>query len=456
MPLHTMHTPWKRQQSKTKNWNKNMKRKTLPILLKKQKILLIGGGTVALQKAQVLEHNDIDFKLISETFNEAILALCENHIQKKFDLEDIGDFHIIIDATGNPEVAEMLINYKSEHDILLNVVDVPKLCDFYFMALTPNQPLQIAVTSNGASPTAAKYFRDECERLIPKDIDAYLTHKQNERDRGIIDIYNTQKELNYLQSRVYLVGCGIGDPELLTLKAYKTIQNVDVILYDHLISKEIMELVPQKTKKLFVGKQKGFHSIKQEAINDLILEYALQGYSVARLKSGDPFVFGRGAEELKALLEHGVKTEVIPGISSAISAPLAADIPITARGYASGFTVVSAHLRGDSVHLEWVDLLQKENHTVVVLMGLSKVAQIVKEAQRLGVSSDKPCSIISNASRKNQKAITTTLKHLCNKAKEVERPAILVFGEVVKYKHLLEEIKNSVSMNTSDETIAHT
>lgn len=410
-----------------------MKRKTLPILLKNQKILLIGGSKVALQKAQVLEHNNIDFKLISETFNEEILKLSSDHTLKSFELEDIGDFHIIIDATGNPDVAKMLTAYKKEHDILLNVVDVPKLCDFYFMALTPNQPLQIAVTSNGASPTAAKYFRDECERLIPKDIDAYLTHKQNERNRGVIDIFNTQKELNYLQSRVYLVGCGIGDPELLTLKAYKTIQSVDVVLYDHLISDEIMELVPEQTKKVFVGKQKGFHSIKQEAINALILEYALQGYSVARLKSGDPFVFGRGAEELKVLLEYGIKTEVIPGISSAISAPLTADIPITARGYASGFTVVSAHLRGDAIHLEWIDLLKKANHTVVVLMGLSKVAQIVEEAKKIGVAYNKPCSIISNASRKNQKVITTTLENLAHKAKGVERPAILVFGEVVNF-----------------------
>jgi uroporphyrin-III C-methyltransferase len=317
------------------------------------------------------------------------------------------------------------------------------------------------VTSNGASPTAAKYFRDECERLIPKDINAYLDKKQKERDKGIINTIQTTQELNYLKSQVYLVGCGIGNPELLTLKAYKIIQNVDVVLYDHLISSEIMELVPPKTKKVFVGKQKGFHSIKQEAINQLILDYATQGLSIARLKSGDPFVFGRGAEELKVLMEHGIKTEVIPGISSAISAPLTADIPITARGYASGFTVVSAHLRGDAIHLEWIDLLKKANHTVVVLMGLSKVVQIVEEAKKIGVAYNKPCSIISNASRKNQKVITTTLEHLAHKAKGIERPAILVFGEVVKYQKDLDKLKQFVSINNSnqmdnlDKTVAY-
>jgi uroporphyrin-III C-methyltransferase/precorrin-2 dehydrogenase/sirohydrochlorin ferrochelatase len=408
-------------------------RKTLPILLKNQKILLIGGGNVALQKAQVLSHNNIDFKIISESFNNEIIKLCEDRETKSFEVDDIKEYEIIIDATGNPKVAKILVEYKKQNPVLLNVVDVPKLCDFYFMALTPNQPLQIAVTSNGASPTAARYFRDECEKLIPKDIDAYLTKKQKERDKGIINTIQTTQELNYLKSQVYLVGCGIGDPELLTLKAYKIIQKVDVVLYDHLISNEIMELVPQKTKKVFVGKQKGFHSIKQEAINQLILDYAAQGLSIARLKSGDPFVFGRGAEELKVLMEHGVKTEVIPGISSAIAAPLTADIPITARGYASGFTVVSAHLRGNSVNLDWIDLLKKENHTVVVLMGLSKVRQILEEAKKQGVMLSKPCSIISNASRKNQKVITTTLEHLHEKSRNVERPAILVFGEVVNF-----------------------
>ncbi|MCH9741204.1 MAG: uroporphyrinogen-III C-methyltransferase [Epsilonproteobacteria bacterium] len=234
-------------------------------------------------------------------------------------------------------------------------------------------------------------------------------------------------------TKVYLVGCGIGDPELLTIKAYKIIQSVDIVLYDHLISKEIMALMPKQTKKVFVGKQKGFHSMNQEAINDLITKYASQGLTVARLKSGDPFVFGRGAEELQSLLQEGIETEVVPGISSAISAPLMADIPITARGYASGFTVVSAHLKGNSVNLDWVDLMQKKNHTIVVLMGLSRVSQIVEEAKRLGVSGQKPCAIIANASRKNQQVIITTLNKLEEEAKTAERPAILVFGDVVNF-----------------------
>ena len=234
-----------------------------------------------------------------------------------------------------------------------------------------------------------------------------------------------------MNKQVYLVGCGIGDPELLTMKAYKIIQNVDVVLYDHLISREIMELVPQKCKQVFVGKKKGFHSMKQEEINDLIIQYASEGLSVARLKSGDPFVFGRGAEELQALLSESISTEVIAGISSSIAGPLLANIPITAREYSSSFSVVSPHLKGNALNLEWVDLLHKKNHTVVVLMGLSRVKEIVEESQKIGVDISKPCAIISNASRPNQKTVRTTLEHLEEASKEMVRPSILVFGEVV-------------------------
>jgi uroporphyrin-III C-methyltransferase/precorrin-2 dehydrogenase/sirohydrochlorin ferrochelatase len=416
-----------------------MKHSTLPILLKNQKILLIGGGKVALQKAEVLSHNNMDFRIVAEELNKKIVKLTDKIRKKRFKLKDIKDEQIIIDATGDSNVAQKLVKYKKSHPIFLNVVDVPELCDFYFMALTKNRPLQIAVSSNGASPTAAKYFRDECERLIPEDISAYLSQKQKERETGIIDIVQTQKELDLQHAKVFLVGCGIGDPELLTLKALKTIQRADVVLYDHLISDEIMQLVPESTKKVYVGKQKGYHSKSQEKINSLIIKHARKGKVVARLKSGDPFVFGRGAEELRDLVSANINTEVIPGISSSISGPLMGNIPITARGYASGFTVVSAHLQGNSVNLDWVELLEKENHTVVVLMGLSRVNEIVEEAYSLGISNKKPCAIISNASRANQKIVTTTLDQLVLDAKDIARPAILIFGDVVKYRSLLGE-----------------
>jgi uroporphyrin-III C-methyltransferase/precorrin-2 dehydrogenase/sirohydrochlorin ferrochelatase len=407
-----------------------MKPKTLPILLKNQKILLIGGGNVALQKAQVLHENNIDFRVITNVCLEEIYALCTNITIKPFELSDIEE-NIIIDATGNRKVTSKLIEYKKEYNLLLNVVDVPKWCDFYFMALTKNRPLQIAVSSNGASPTAAQYFRDECEALIPANIGEYLEKKQKERNAKMIDAEKTKEELQRLKAKVYLVGCGLGDPDLLTLKAYKIIQSVDVVLYDNLISDEIMGLVPKETIKVYVGKKKGHHSKSQKEIHETIIQYISKGLSVARLKSGDPYVFGRGAEEMLFLMELGIETEVVPGISSAISAPLFGNIPITARDHASSFSVVSPHSKGHSLNLTWIDLLSRKNHTVVVLMGLSRIVEIVDEAKRQKINPTLPCAIISNASRVNQKVAHCTLGTLQEASKTMIRPSILVFGEVV-------------------------
>ena len=371
--------------------------------------------------------------MISKEVHEEISLLCSDIVHKIFQLSDIKDEKIIIDASADKAVVKALLTYKETHNILLNVVDVPDLCDFYFMALTKNRPLQIAVSSNGASPIAAQHFRDECEALIPQNITQYLEEKQKQRENGIINPKTTKQELTDFKTKVYLVGCGLGDPDLLTLKAYKIICRVDVVLYDNLISDEIMALVPQKTLKVYVGKEKGKHSKSQDEINESILAYIAQGYTVARLKSGDPYVFGRGAEEMKILTQLAIPTEVIPGISSSISGTLFGDIPITARDYASSFSVVSPHTKGDNLNLTWMDLLKREKHTVVVLMGLSKIKEIVKESQRLGIEKSSPCAIISKASRAEQNVAICTLETLVEASRDMSRPSILVFGDVVNY-----------------------
>ena len=414
-------------------------RQTLPILLKEQHILLIGGGKVALQKAEVLAKNNISFTVISKEVHPKIKALCDDIRIKAFKSKEIQDSLIIIDATGNDKVTQKLLKYKKKHPILLNVVDKPKVCDFYFMALTQNAPLQIAVSSSGASPTVAQYFRDKCQALIPDDMETFIEELQAQRDKGIIEIDKTLQKIEKMTAKAYLVGCGLGDPDLLTIKAYNIIKNIDVVLYDHLISDEIMAIVPNDTKKVFVGKEKGFHTKPQEEINKLIRKYIKKGYSVARLKSGDPFIFGRGAEELLYLTQKGIETEVIPGISSAISGPLMANIPITARDYSNAFTVVSAHLKGNSINLNWVPMLENKDHTVIVLMGLTRIKEIVQEAKILGIDMNTPCAIVSNASRKNQSVLTTTLQDLEITSLEASRPSILVFGDVIHYTNQLKE-----------------
>jgi len=401
---------------------------TLPILLKNPKILLIGGGKVAFRKASVLTKNNINFKIISEDFIEQFKTLNLNKETKKFSIEDTKDYKFIINATGDEKITQALLEKK---DFLLNIVDKPELCDFYFSSLLKYGKLKIAISSDGASPTMTQIVRDEIKKIIPKDVEDICLDKAYKRANGIIN--KTEK----IFPQVYLIGCGLGDAELLTLKAYKAMQVVDVALYDHLITDEILELLPLHVNRVFVGKRKGAHSKKQEEINELILSYAKQGLKVARLKSGDPYIFGRGAEEAIELIKDGYKVEVINGLSSSIAGVASAGIPVTARGYATNFSVVSAHLKDAKINLDWIDLLHVNNHTTVVLMGLSLCEEIQKMALSKNVDKNMEVAIISNASRENQKVKITTLENLYVDSLEMQSPAVLVFGKVVNLHELL-------------------
>ena len=255
-----------------------------------------------------------------------------------------------------------------------------------------------------------------------------------------------------MKEKVFLIGCGTGDPELLTIKALKAFEKLDVALIDHLITDEIVELLPEKTKVIYVGKQQGKLSVKQDDINNLLFEFAKAGLNVGRLKSGDPYIFGRGGEEALFLLERGVEVEVIPGVSSATSAPLFSGIPVVMRGYSTGFSVVSAHLAGNKFNKDWIPLLKIKNHTVVVLMGLSRVSDILKEAKKQNVDLNIPVAIISNASRENQKVFTGVLKNIEELSKNAEKPAVIVFGDVVKLHEKLPNYKNVISeIKTGEE-----
>ena len=255
-----------------------------------------------------------------------------------------------------------------------------------------------------------------------------------------------------MNGSLYLIGCGPGDADLLTLKALNTIQNIDIALIDHLLTQEIIDLIPARTKVVFVGKEKGCHSSTQDEINTLIVSYAQQGLRVGRLKCGDPYIFGRGTEEAIYAMERSIPTEVIPGISSALSGPLSAGIAPTARGYATGMSVVSAHLAGDRVNLGWIPLLAMPNHTTIVLMGLSRAEQITAEALQQGISPALNVAIVSNATSINQSTIITTLSDLATAAKKAPKPAIMIFGDVValesqlpKYIHKIKESSHDIA-----------
>jgi uroporphyrin-III C-methyltransferase/precorrin-2 dehydrogenase/sirohydrochlorin ferrochelatase len=426
-------------------------RTTLPIVLHNPKILLIGAGPVAAQKAEVMQRNSIDFDVIAAEVSEKMPAVRKLTV-KTVEVADTKPYSIIIDGTGNEVVAAMLLQEKEDRDFLLNIVDVPEQCDFFFAALIEYGPLKIAVSSSGGSPTLAQQVRDKIGRMLPKSLKTLGDDLMAKRMSGHIDIKGARKSARRALGKVHLVGCGTGDVELLTLKAYRLIQEVDVVFVDYLISDEIEAIIPESTLKISVGKRKGHHSVKQEKINEMLIDYASKGLEIARLKAGDPYIFGRGAEEAQALIEEGIRVDVVPGVSSAIAGPLSAGIAPTSRGYATSFSVVSAHLAGDRFNPEWIDLLTMKHHTTIVLMGLSRAQDIVDAAREKGVRDDMPVAIVSNASRPNQTRIITTLEGLPAAAAKAEKPGIIIFGDVVNLHTILPQHENLMEENTHVKT----
>jgi uroporphyrin-III C-methyltransferase len=245
------------------------------------------------------------------------------------------------------------------------------------------------------------------------------------------------------EPKLTLVGAGPGDPELITVKAINTLKAADLVLYDALVSEEILALIPVGTPALSVGKRAGSHSYSQDEINELIVEFAYLYGHVVRLKGGDPFVFGRGSEEIDFAVRHGVSASVVPGISSALAVPAAANIPLTARGLSESFWVITGTTM-QGVISEDVALAARSTATVVILMGLNKLEEIVHTFGTHG-KTDTPVAIIQNGTLKDQKMVTGTVSTILSLARleKIGAPAIIVIGEVVRHASLLETISAS-------------
>ncbi|CAA6801602.1 MAG: Uroporphyrinogen-III methyltransferase (EC [uncultured Campylobacterales bacterium] len=409
---------------------------SFPITLTNPKVLLIGAGKIGFKRATSLQKNGIVFEVISSNFDENFHKLDVKKTIKNFEISDARDYNIVVDSTGSKKVLDLLLEEKQKRFLLINVSADQKYCDFFFSSILYYGKLKIAVTSGGSSPSVIKVVKQKISEIIPEKIETLCEESSQDRLNGIINKEKTELKTKRLFNPIYLIGCGLGDVELLSIKAYKIIQNLDVVFYDNLISKEILEIIPKSTEKIFVGKSKNNHSLVQGEINNLLLKYAKSGKKIARLKSGDPYIFGRGYEEYEFLTSHDFSVEVISGISSAIAGPSLANIPLTHRGVSNSFSVVSAHLKDGAINLYWMDLLKREKHTTVVLMGLSCAKYIEAEAKNQNIDMNYKVAIVGSASRTNQVVIKTTIANLHEKSRGVSSPAILIFGDVTQLKGL--------------------
>ena len=452
----------------------------LPIFIniRQRPCLVIGGGDIALRKINLLIKAQAKVDCLSPLFCEGIINLSKNGnvnlIDKSFEPDDIKDYAIIIASTDDSSVNSLISQLAKQAKIPVNVVDSPELSSFIMPSIVDRSPIIIAVSSAGKAPVLARLIRAKLETVIPSAYGALAEiageYRQKVKDRfsnikdrrafwestfsGVIaekvfsgrvdeakdDIDTQLKNAVEMElGEVYLVGAGPGDPDLLTFKALRLIQQADVVLYDRLVSKGVMELVRRDSELIYVGKKGGSQeSTRQIDINDQLVELAKSGKRVCRLKGGDPFIFGRGGEEIESLSEHSIPFQVVPGITAASGCSSYAGIPLTHRDYSQSCRFVTAHLKNGTTNLPW-DEFVIDQQTIVFYMALSGANYICQKLMEHGMDKDMPIAIIEKGTMPEQKIYISSLTALPDLlAKEdIHAPTLMIVGEVVKLNEKL-------------------
>ena len=435
--------------------------------------LIVGGGNIALRKAILLNKAQAKINVIAPTVNAELqdLALASGGqvILRAFTDSDVHAFCFIIAATDISSVNEQVASAANTAKILVNVVDTPSLCDVIFPALIDRSPILISVSSSGSAPVLARSIRTQIESTVPANIgslgDFIADRRQpvrlvldNDESKvrlfweslleteiaesvlkgqlGVADSLFTDFLSAYQSQRligeVYLVGAGPGDPDLLTFKALRLMQRADVVLYDRLVSPEIVDMTRRDAERIYVGKVRCEHTLPQKDINQLLVDLALAGKKVVRLKGGDPFIFGRGGEEIAGLAEHNIPFQVVPGISAANGCACYSGIPLTHRDHAQSVRFVTGHLQDDSMDLPWSELVA-EAQTVVIYMGLTGLDFICRKLIQHGKSADTPIALVERGTTIDHKTHIGTLSTISKIVKDesVRAPTLIIIGSVV-------------------------
>ncbi|MDR0587791.1 MAG: uroporphyrinogen-III C-methyltransferase [Burkholderiales bacterium] len=401
----------------------------LPIAVTPKKILLIGAGRVAAQKAKVILESDSSLTVMATSIRDPYF----HHLPvvlKAFDQEDLKGadaFDVVINATGDLSLSQWLWNHRKHYRYWLNCVDVPEYCDFYFGATYRNHDLCVSVSTGGASPSYAQKIRDVIKLCVPELPKSFYQTLRNKRAKVAPFAPQTPKG-----EKVYLIGCGPGHVKHLTLAAIRALPTLNVALIDGLVGKSVVDLLPADCIKISVGKEKGHATKTQEEINALLLNYARQGYTVGRLKGGDPSIFARMFDEASMLARHHINVDIINGVSSMLAGAVASGIPVTLRDVASGALVVSAHLRGGRFNDDWMSVVRSKPYTVIVLMAMSFAREIQQSAIDHQVALSTPCAFVSKIGSDKEKSVIGTLASLTEMAAACEKPSILVIGDAVE------------------------
>lgn len=459
---------------------------SLPIFMNLigRRSVVIGGGDIALRKITMLLKAQASVDCYALEFCDELQALADaGKIQttvEPFHEIQLDGAVLVIAATDDEAVNEQVSISAKFKNIPVNVVDAPKLCTFTMASIVDRSPIVIAISSEGNAPVLARYIRAKIETMLPggygrianiagefrDKVKAKFTTTQARRIfwedmlqgpmvervlsgqeesarellQGAID--NADAKAN--QGEVFLVGGGPGDPDLLTFRALRLMQQCDVCVYDKLVSPEVMELVRRDADLVYVGKSRNQHTMQQEDINELLARLALEGKRVLRLKGGDPFIFGRGGEEIETLMKHNVPFQVVPGITAANGVSTYAGIPLTHRDYSQACLFITGHLKAKpgsdemSLDLDW-ESMARPRQTLVIYMGLIGLPTICEQLIAHGVSADMPVAVVQQGTTKHQRVVTATLKDLAQKvqAAQIKAPCLTIVGEVVKLREKL-------------------
>ena len=446
--------------------------------LSKRSVLVVGGDKTAQRKVQRLVGRGANIRVVAPELTDALSQLVATqeiiHLARPLEDNDFNEAPLVFAASNDTAENLNIATRATQAGCFVNVADTPEASTFLVPSLIDRTPLLVAVSSSGASPVLARILTARIEAFLPatyrdlgalaqrysKHISSLIPNKRQRirfwermlsgkigelilQDKGSEAESAMQAALKRFdvdkpEGEVYLVGAGPGDPDLLSFRALRLMQQCDVVLYDRLVSDSIMALVNPTAERVYVGKQRSDHALPQDSINLKLAEFAHQGKRVLRLKGGDPFMFGRGGEEIETLSSEGVSFQVVPGITAATGCASYAGIPLTHRDYAQACLFVTGHLKDNTVNLDW-PALARAHQTIVIYMGLVVLPVICQKLIEHGLPENHPIALITQGTRSDQQVLTGTLATLPNliTTTTIKPPTLIIVGEVVSLRDKL-------------------